>query len=134
MNGPSCSPSDVVRSFIAAWNANDLEQIVAHLHPDVIYHNIPVAPIHGRAAVHAYLSSKGGFAWVNWKLLAIAESGSTVLTERIDDFGIGVASISLPVMGAFEIDGELIRAWRDYFDLDSYRRQLPATMPPPGGR
>lgn len=127
-------PSDVVRSFIAAWNANDIQSVVNHLHPEVIYHNIPVASICGRAAVHSYLTSKGGFDWVNWQLLAIAESGNKVLTERIDDFGIGGASISLPVMGTFEIEGELIRAWRDYFDLDSYRRQLPATMPPPGGR
>ncbi len=132
MSGPSPGPSDVVRSFIAAWNANDLDRIVAHLHPDVIYHNIPVAPIQGRAAVRAYLDSKGGFDWVNWKLLAIAESGQKVLTERVDDFGVSGTSISLPVMGTFEIEDRLIRAWRDYFDLDSYRRQLPATMPPPG--
>lgn len=132
MSGPSHGPGDIVRSFIAAWNANDLERVVAHLHPDVLYHNIPVAPIRGRAAVHAYLASKGGFDWVNWKLLAIAESGTKVLTERVDDFGIAGASISLPVMGTFEIEGELIRAWRDYFDLESYRRQLPASMPPPG--
>ena len=133
MIGPSRGPSDIVRSFIAAWNANDLERIVSHLHPDVVYHNIPVAPIRGRTAVRTYLHSKGGFDWVNWKLLAIAESGNKVLTERVDDFGVSGANISLPVMGTFEIDGELIRAWRDYFDLDSYRRQLPASMPPPGG-
>lgn len=132
MSGSSPGPSDVVRSFIAAWNANDLPRIVGHLHPDVVYHNIPVAPIHGRAAVKAYLDSKGGFDWVNWKLMAIAESGNKVLTERIDDFGVSGANISLPVMGTFEIEDGLIRAWRDYFDLDSYRRQLPATMPPPG--
>lgn len=132
MSGPSPGPSDVVRSFIAAWNANDLPHVVAHLHPDVLYHNIPVAPIHGRAAVKAYLDSKGGFDWVNWKLLAIAESGNKVLTERVDDFGVSGANISLPVMGTFEIEYGLIRAWRDYFDLDSYRRQLATTMPPPG--
>jgi limonene-1,2-epoxide hydrolase len=132
MSGSSPGPGDIVRSFIAAWNENDLERIVAHLHPDVLYHNIPVAPIHGRAAVKAYLDSKGGFDWVNWKLLAIAESGHKVLTERVDDFGVSGANISLPVMGTFEIEDGLIRAWRDYFDLDSYRRQLPATMPPPG--
>ena len=126
------SPGDLVRSFIAAWNANDIDRVIAHLHEDVIYHNMPVAPIRGRAAVKAYLDSKGGIDWIDWKLLTIAESGNTVLTERVDDFGIGGASISLPVMGTFEVDGNLIRAWRDYFDLDSYRSQLPASTSPPG--
>jgi len=119
-------PIDVVRSFIAAWNANDLERVVGHLHEDVFYHNVPVEPIRGRAAVKAYLDGKGGFDWVDWKLLAIAESGNTVLTERIDDFGVGGVDVSLPLMGAFEIEGGQIRAWRDYFDMAMYRRQLDA--------
>jgi limonene-1,2-epoxide hydrolase len=122
----AAAPSDVVRSFIAAWNANDLERVVAHLHPDVLYHNIPVEPIRGREAVRAYLFSKGGFEWINWKLHAIAESGQQVLTERSDDFGIGGRDISLPVMGTFDIEDGLIRAWRDYFDMTMYRRQLEA--------
>jgi limonene-1,2-epoxide hydrolase len=121
---PALSPGEVVRSFIAAWNANDLEQVVAHLHPEVFYHNVPVDPILGREAVRAYLFGKGGFEWVDWKLLALAETGNKVLTERIDDFGIGGRDISLPLMGIFEIEGGLIRAWRDYFDLAMYRRQL----------
>lgn len=121
---PACSPGAVVRSFIAAWNANDLDRIVAHLHPDVLYHNVPLEPIRGREAVRSYLSGKGSFDWVDWKLLALAESGNKVLTERVDDFGLGGHDISLPLMGIFEIDAGLIRAWRDYFDLGMYRRQL----------
>lgn len=128
-------PSAVVRSFIAAWNANDLERVVAHLHPDVIYHNIPVEPIRGREAVRAYLFGKGGFEWIDWKLHAIAAAGNQVLTERSDDFGIGGRDISLPVMGTFDIEDGLIRAWRDYFDMTMYRRQLdapPRRASPPG--
>lgn len=129
------SPADVVRSFIAAWNANDLERVVAHLHPQIVYHNVPVEPIRGREAVRAYLFGKGGFDWVDWKLLAIAETGHKVLTERIDDFGIGGRDVSLPLMGIFEIEDGLIRAWRDYFDMPMYRRQLeqsPRRDRPPG--
>jgi limonene-1,2-epoxide hydrolase len=118
------SPGDVVRSFIAAWNANDIPRVVAHLHDDVVYHNVPVDPIRGRAAVESYLNGKGGFDWIDWKLLAIAESGNQVLTERIDDFRIGGRDVSLPVMGIFEIEDDLIRAWRDYFDMAMYQRQL----------
>jgi limonene-1,2-epoxide hydrolase len=121
---PACSPGAVVRSFIAAWNANDLDRVVAHLHPDVVYHNVPVEPMRGRETVRSYLLGKGGFEWVDWKLLALAESGNKVLTERVDDFGLGGRDISLPLMGIFEVDSGLIRAWRDYFDLGMYRRQL----------
>jgi limonene-1,2-epoxide hydrolase len=120
------TPSDVVRSFVEAWNAYDLERILAHLHEDVVYHNVPVEPILGRAAVRAYLDSKGGFEKMHWKLLAIAESDNKVLTERVDEFTLGGVDVSLPLMGIFEIDGGRIRAWRDYFDMEMYRRQLQA--------
>jgi len=120
------TPTDVVHSFVAAWNANDLERILAHLHEDVIYHNMPVEPLRGRAAVRAYLESKGGFDRMHWKVLAIAASGNKVLTERVDDFTLRGVDVSLPLMGIFEIEGRLIRAWRDYFDLGVYRRQLEA--------
>ena len=117
------SPVDIVRRFIAAWNANDIEAVVDWLHPQVRYHNVPLEPINGREAVRAYLKSIGAFDWVDWKLLAIAADGDTVLTERIDEFGIGGRHIKLPLMGAFEIRDGLIREWRDYFDLAMYLRQ-----------
>jgi limonene-1,2-epoxide hydrolase len=124
MKDASRKPADVVRSFVAAWNANDLGSVLEHLHEDVVYHNMPVEPIRGRPAVKAYLDGKGAFDWINWTLLAIAESGDKVLTERIDEFGLGGVDVSLPLMGIFEIDGGRIRAWRDYFDMASYARQL----------
>ncbi|NJO12363.1 MAG: SnoaL-like domain-containing protein [Gammaproteobacteria bacterium] len=123
------TPTDVVLSFIAAWNANDLERILAHLHEEVVYHNMPVAPLHGRAAVRAYLDGKGGFERIHWQLLAIAADGNKVLTERVDDFTLKGVDVSLPLMGIFEVEGALIRAWRDYFDLDTYRRQLAGAIP-----
>lgn len=123
------TPIEVVRSFVAAWNANDLERILAHLHEQVVYHNIPMAPVHGRAAVRTYLEAIGGFDWIDWKLHAIAADGARVLTERSDDFGLRGRSISLPIMGIFEIEDGLIRAWRDYFDLASYRAQLAGEPP-----
>ena len=126
MIATATSPGDVVRSFIAAWNANDLERVLAHLHDDVTYHNMPLKALQGIAAVRAYLQGIGRFDWIDWKLLALAESGNQVLTERVDDFSLRGTAVSLPLMGIFEIEGGRIRAWRDYFDLASYRRQLPA--------
>lgn len=124
MPGSPASAADVVRSFVAAWNANDIDAVVGHLHPDVRYHNIPLEPILGRESVRAYLRSIGAFDWVDWQLLAIAESGSQVLTERVDRFSLRGREVSLPLMGIFEVEQGLIRGWRDYFDLAGYRRQL----------
>jgi len=120
----TASPTAVVNEFLTAWNANDLRRVVACLHPEVVYHNIPVAAIHGRDEVYRYLTAQGVFDWVNWKVLAIAASGNKVLTERVDDFSRGGIEISLPLMGIFEIEEGLIKAWRDYFDMGMYRRQL----------
>jgi len=52
-------------------------------------------------------------------------TGNTVLTERIDRFTIGGKRVELPVMGAFEVasDGKIC-AWRDYFDMQQFMKQL----------
>ena len=117
------TPIETVRGFIDCWNANDMERVVMALHEDVLYHNVPLEPIRGRAAVRTYLAAQARFDWVDWKLLSIAADGNTVLTERIDEFGIDGAHVKLPIMGAFEIRDGLITAWRDYFDLAMYLRQ-----------
>jgi limonene-1,2-epoxide hydrolase len=36
----------------------------------------------------------------------------------------GPKTISVPVMGVFEFKGDLIAAWRDYFDLPGFQRQM----------
>ena len=84
---------------------------------------MPLEPILGRDAVRSYLKSVGAFDWVDWKFLAIAADGNTVLTERIDEFGISGIQVKLPLMGAFEIRDGLIVERRDYFDLAMYQRQ-----------
>jgi limonene-1,2-epoxide hydrolase len=105
----------VVRAFVDAWNALDWERIYALMSPDIVYHNMPMRPVTGIAAVRA-----GFAAWpvdaCEWELLAIATSGDVVLTERVDRFRRGADRIVVPVMGAFEVRGGLITHWRDYFD------------------
>lgn len=97
--------------------------VAAFFTDDVFYHNIPVAPIEGRAQVAAYLNQAGPFEDVDWQLISIAAAGDKVLTERVDAFTVGGKRIALPLMGVFEIRGGKIAAWRDYFDLGDYMRQ-----------
>lgn len=116
-----------VRDFIAAWSRNDLDELMGFFAPDCVYHNIPVAPVKGLAAIRETLR---GFATlaseVEWVLHRIAESeNGAVLTERTDRFKIGGKWVELPVMGSFELrDGQLV-AWRDYFDMQQFTKQLP---------
>ncbi len=51
-------------------------------------------------------------------MLAIAEVGNKVLTERIDHLlgPDGNSVMSLAAMGVFEVEGGKITGWRDYFD------------------
>jgi limonene-1,2-epoxide hydrolase len=118
----------VVREFIAAWNANDLERVMAFFAPDCVYHNMPVAPVQGSAAIRGVIQGFAGSATaIDWRLHRAAESDDgTVLTERTDRFEIGGKWIELPVMGAFSVRAGRITAWRDYFDLQQFVRQLPS--------
>ena len=117
----------VVRRFIETWKTRDLDRIMAFFTDDCVYHNIPVDPVKGPAAIRAVLQSFAGMATaIEWELHQIAETeGGVVLTERVDKFEIGGRWIALPVMGAFELrDGKLC-AWRDYFDMAQFTKQLP---------
>jgi limonene-1,2-epoxide hydrolase len=119
---------ETVRAFLAAVDANDLEGILACFAEDAVYHNIPVQPVTGTAAIRAVLQSFLSLAsqvqWVTHHL-AVTPDG-VVLTERTDRFLVRGKWIELPVMGAFEVQGGRITAWRDYFDMKQFQDQMAA--------
>lgn len=119
-------PVRVVTQFCAAWGLLDFDAITACLADEIEYHNIPLQPLNGKEQVERYLRSVGPFEQCEWEILSIAANGNKILTERVDRFTVQGTQIELPVMGIFEIENGLIRRWRDYFDLASYRAQWPA--------
>jgi limonene-1,2-epoxide hydrolase len=120
------SPEQIVRDFCAAVRRTDLAEIVAFFAPDAVYHNMPLEPVKGHAEIEATLRqflTPGGE--VEFEIKALAVTGQTVLTERVDRFELGGKRIELPVMGAFEVDRDgRITAWRDYFDLQQFMKQM----------
>jgi len=117
---------DVVRDFCQAFSRCNVEELLGFFSDDAVYHNIPIEPVRGKAAIEATLRQfidPSGEAQFEIKHLAC--SGPTVLTERVDRFLLNGKRVELPVMGAFEVgpDGK-IRAWRDYFDLAQFTKQL----------
>lgn len=121
------TPIEVIEGFCAAIEQGDLDAVIACFTDDAVYHNIPMDPVTGPDAIRATLEGfTAAVDRLEFRMLAIAANGDTVLTERIDAFHFpGGHSIELPVMGAFEVRGDRISAWRDYFDLNQFMSQLP---------
>ncbi|WP_257211544.1 MULTISPECIES: limonene-1,2-epoxide hydrolase family protein [Sphingobium] len=89
------------------------------------WENVGVATTVGidqaRAFVEAFLGR------INFERCAVvihhaAAAGNVVLTERSDIFygSDGQEMLSLRLMGALEMDGPHIVAWRDYFDTSGF--------------
>jgi limonene-1,2-epoxide hydrolase len=116
----------LVRRFIAAWEARDVEAILDLMTPDARYLNVGMPEAVGRDAIGAFITPfVAAASAIRWTVRHIGETADgAVLTERIDVFVIGGREVTVPVMGVFEFDGELIRAWRDYFDLADFQRQM----------
>ncbi len=117
----------IVRDFIDACNANDVERVMTFFTDDCVYHNVPIDPVTGPDAIRGVLAGFMGMASeIDWVVHNIAESsGGTVLTERTDRFLIGEKWLELPVMGTFDLRDGKICGWRDYFDMQQFQRQLP---------
>ncbi len=117
----------IVRDFIDACNANDVERVMTFFTDDCVYHNVPMDPVTGPDAIRGVLTGFMGMASeIDWVVHNIAESsGGTVLTERTDRFLIGEKWLELPVMGTFDLRDGKICGWRDYFDMQQFQRQLP---------
>jgi limonene-1,2-epoxide hydrolase len=110
------NPDQIVRDFAAAWGRGDLEAILATFTDDAVYHNIPMAPMTGKDEIRTFLD---GFLndGVEFEIHHQIVSGNIVMNERTDTLDFGDNQVSLPVMGVFELDGDKIKAWRDYFDM-----------------
>lgn len=116
-----------VEAFIGHWNACDIDAMLALCAEDIVYHNIPMEPIHGTAAMREMVSGfLADIAACDWETHAIAANGSTVLTERTDGFTFKDGRhAAIRVMGTFELDAEgRITAWRDYFDMAEFAREF----------
>lgn len=124
------TPQQTVEAFIGHWNACDIEAMLALCAEDIVYHNIPMEPVHGitamRAMVEGFLAD---IASCDWRTHAIAANGNVVLTERTDGFNFKDGrKAAIRVMGTFELDDAgLITGWRDYFDMGEFQREFAGT-------
>ncbi len=116
----------VVTDFCNAWPRKNIDELLAFFTDDAVYHNIPVEPAKGKEAIRGVINMFLPMAKsIHFKVLKSASAGNVVFNERIDVFDLGNGkTISLPVAGVFEVTGSKISAWRDYFDMAMYTKQM----------
>ena len=113
------TPEEVVRSFFDAHKRLDVEGIIGFFTEDAVWQNMPAQyqPAVGREAVADLVRmffAKTEAAEL--EILNIAVNGNLVFTERVDHCIYDGTKIDAPVAGVFEIEGDKIKAWREYFD------------------
>jgi limonene-1,2-epoxide hydrolase len=59
-----------------------------------------------------------------WEVLHQVAAGNVVMNERVDRFKVGDKEITIKVVGVFELRDGKIAAWRDYFDLGMWQKQM----------
>jgi limonene-1,2-epoxide hydrolase len=115
------SPLEVVQGFCDAWERGDIEELMGYFADDAVYHNIPVAPVKGAAAIReAFLGFAKLMDGIVLENLNVAANGNVVFTERIDNFTWKGKKLALPVAGVFEVRDGKITAHRDYFDYATW--------------
>lgn len=117
------TPTETVMAFLA-----ELEQpggfeagVRRFFTPTTRYLNVGMSDTTGIDDTIAFVQgfeAQTGMVSMKVDMLAIAEAGSKVLTERIDYiYAAGGSVIMAPaVMGIFEVEDGKITGWRDYFD------------------
>lgn len=114
------APVQVVRSFLNALAAGDTESAVALVDDNIVYTNVPLPPIRGRARlteVLGPLAGKVGFQVLNRHVAVDVDDDGVVLTERIDALDLGPVHWQFWVYGRFEVRDGHITVWRDSFDF-----------------
>ncbi|WP_228898183.1 limonene-1,2-epoxide hydrolase family protein [Acidovorax sp. Leaf73] len=118
------TPLETVTAFSAAFSVDNGKAAIRRWFTHrTVWVNEGVSITTGIEEAIAFLERPGrspDIAAVHFDMLAIAADGNLVLTERLDRFvrSDGSAIVAVKVMGIFEVEGDCIVAWRDYFDVN----------------
>jgi limonene-1,2-epoxide hydrolase len=115
----------LVTDFCVSWSRKNVDEVLSYLTDDCFYHNIPMEPCVGKAAIRKFVEPflKEADSAV-FEIKHTTSAGNVVMNERVDRFVMGPKKVELPVAGVFEVRNGKIVAWRDYFDLTSFTKQM----------
>jgi len=117
------TPIETVTAFCAAFSKDNGKSAIREwFTPETVWVNEGVSVTTGidEAIAGIEATEKSiGVKVTYFDMHAIAADGNRVLTERLDRFerADGSEIGAVMVMGIFEVEGDHIVAWRDYFDV-----------------
>jgi len=115
----------IIREFIKAWSKLDAKELASYFTDDGIYHNMPIQPVQGRDNIESFIAGfLANWTATTWEIVSIIADGDFVVAERVDKTKVGEKSVDLPCVGVFELEDGKIKLWRDYFDLDTYMKEI----------
>ena len=113
------TPEEVVRAHLEAQASLDIDQMTAYLTDDATF--MPAIGYPTWSGIEEIREGIEGFLKVMTKcdieIVNLSVADNVVLTERIDHVSINGQSHDASGMGALEVSGDKITAWRDYFHV-----------------
>jgi limonene-1,2-epoxide hydrolase len=120
------TPLETVHAFITAIERNDLPTALSMVSENCEYDNVPMMKVFGPEAMNGILGPMfAGCTEISWPIHREAASGNYVFNERTDRFKMAHGWLELPVTGVWEVVDGKITLWRDYFDMQTYLKQMP---------
>ena len=116
---------NIVNEFCKAISRKNLDELLTYFSDDAVFQPMMMEPAKGKAAIRAALASFTDTAEsVQFKVLVSATVGNRVMNERADTLVRAGKKAEVPAAGVFEIKEGKISAWRDYFDLQTFTKQM----------
>lgn len=115
----------VVERQIEAWNTKDWAGAGAMFADDAVLHSMMIAPINGQKAIAERIAQLGaGTESIKLDVRNIGRVGDVVFVERVDRFVYNGHAGAVPVVGVLEVEGDKIKAWREYYDRAMLVREM----------
>jgi limonene-1,2-epoxide hydrolase len=125
----------VVRRFLEAVEARDLDAIGSCFTGQASYRNVPEPPVIGPAGVRSMFAPIiSRSERVVWDIVSEAYAGDRAHLERLDRFWIDGVEYVAPCHGVVIVDPAVgrISEFRDYVDLAPWRSRVGAALRAPG--
>lgn len=122
------TPAQSIETFCAMWAqpGGFADSIHRFFTDETVYENVGLSHTVGIEQALGLVQTFEkdlGLVTIGVDMLGIVANGDIVMTERVDHMidASGATTKSIRLMGIFEMRGDKIVGWRDYFDASDFK-------------